>query len=83
VTPWLAATFLLAAGLAACGIGCLRGGLVDRLVALELATVIATLMLVAIATDSGRAFYYDVALTVALTSLTSTLAFTRFLEHWL
>jgi multicomponent Na+:H+ antiporter subunit F len=83
MSPWLAAAFLLAVGLAAAGLGCVRGGLLDRLVALELATVIGTLALVALATHSGRSFYYDVALTIALTSLTSTLAFTRFLEHWL
>jgi multicomponent Na+:H+ antiporter subunit F len=83
MTPWLVSSLFLVIALAVGGLGCLRGGLVDRLVALELVTAVGTLMLVTLATHEGRPFYYDVALTVALTSLASTLAFARFLEHWL
>jgi multicomponent Na+:H+ antiporter subunit F len=66
-----------------CGIICLRGKVMDRLVALELAQVIAILLLLSIAEGNHRAFYFDIALTMTILSFAGTLAFIRFLERWL
>ena len=80
---WLVATLALLAGLVACGIVCLRGDVVDRLVGLEMAGVVVTLALLLLAQGFGRVVYVDLALAIALLSFAGGLVFARFLERFL
>jgi len=83
VNVWLVATLALLAGLVACGIVCLRGDVVDRLVGLEMAGVVVTLALLLLAQGFGRVVYVDLALALALLSFAGGLVFARFLERFL
>jgi multicomponent Na+:H+ antiporter subunit F len=83
VNVWMVATMALLAGLIPCGVTCLRGGVADRLVGLELAGVVVTLVLLLLAEAFGRAIYTDIALALALLSLAGGLVFARFLERFL
>ena len=80
---WMVATMVLLAGLIPCGVTCLRGDVADRLVGLELAGVVVTLVLLLLAEAFGRAIYTDIALALALLSLAGGLVFARFLERWI
>ena len=80
---WLAATLALLAGLVPCGIVCLRGDVVERLVGLEMAGVVVTLVLLLLAQVFGRVVYVDLALALALLSFAGGLVFARFLERFL
>ena len=83
MTEWLVAAVALLAGLVPCGWLCLRGDAVDRLVGLELAGIIDTLVLVLLAEAFGRQIYFDLALALALLAFASGLVFARFLERWI
>jgi len=83
VNVWLVATLALLAGLVPCGIVCLRGDVVDRLVGLEMAGVVVTLALLLLAQGFGRVVYVDLALALALLSFAGGLVFARFLERFL
>ena len=83
MNEWLVAAFVLAIGFVPCGIVVVTGRTMDRLVALELAGVIASLLLVLLAEGFSRPSLYDLALTTALLSLPGGLVFTHFLERWL
>jgi multisubunit Na+/H+ antiporter MnhF subunit len=83
VNAWLIAATILAPGLLGCGIVSARARTVDRLVALELAGVLMTLLVVLLAEGYGRPSLYDLALALALLSFPSTLVFAHFLERWL
>lgn len=80
---WLIFATILLLSLVPCGILCMRGKVMDRLVAIELAQIIAILLLLLLAEGYHRAIYDDVALTLAILSFASSLAFIRFLERWL
>jgi multicomponent Na+:H+ antiporter subunit F len=62
---------------------CLRGSPVDRLVGLELAGTVDTLVLLLLAQAYDRAIYFDLALALALLSFAGGLVFARFLERWI
>lgn len=79
---WISILFLLAA-VAACMVSCLRGSTMERLVGLEQAGVVVTLILLLLAVASDRPAYFDAALTLAILSFAGSLAFVRFLERWL
>ena len=55
----------------------------DRLVALELATVMTSLLLVLLAEGLDRPSYYDLAIMLSLLAFPGTLAFAVTLERWL
>jgi multicomponent Na+:H+ antiporter subunit F len=82
MNAWLVAALVLVAGLVPCGVACLRGEAEDRLVGLELAGTVATLVLVLLAVGFGRGVYADLALALALFSFAGGLVFARFLERW-
>ncbi|MGH2734515.1 MAG: MrpF/PhaF family protein [Actinomycetota bacterium] len=65
-----------------CAIACSRGGPVDRLVGLELAGTIDTLILLVLAQAYDRDIYFDLALALAVLTFAGGLAFARFLERW-
>ncbi|MGH9397327.1 MAG: monovalent cation/H+ antiporter complex subunit F [Terriglobia bacterium] len=80
---WLLAATVLLVSLIPCGILCLRGDPMDRLVGLETAGIIDTLILLLLAEGFHRSPFYDLALALALLSFAGGLVFTRFLERWL
>ncbi len=80
---WLLAASVLLFGLVPCGIACLRGNAINRLVGLEAAGVLSTLVLLLLAQGFHRAVFYDLAITLALLSFGGGLVFVRFLERWL
>jgi multicomponent Na+:H+ antiporter subunit F len=82
MNEWILAALALLAGLVPCGWLCLRGDPVNRLVGLELAGVLDTLVLLLLAEGFHRQVYFDLALALALLSLASGLVFARFLERW-
>jgi multicomponent Na+:H+ antiporter subunit F len=81
VNEWLVAGLALLAGLVPCGAALVRGDVVSRLVALELAGTVDTLILLMLAQGYGRVVYMDLALTLALLSFAGGLVFARFLER--
>jgi multisubunit Na+/H+ antiporter MnhF subunit len=81
---WLwAATVLLVAGMAPCLMVTLRSDVLERLVGLELAGVVATVVLLLLAQGLDRSSYIDLALVLSLLSFAGSLVFARFLERWL
>ena len=62
MNEWSVAALALLAGLVPCGVVCLRGSPVDRLVGLELAGVLDTLVLLLLAEGFHRQVYFDLAL---------------------
>jgi multicomponent Na+:H+ antiporter subunit F len=83
VNEWAVAALALLAGLVPCGVVCLRGSPVDRLIGLELAGTVDTLVLLLLAQAYDRAIYFDLALALALLSFAGGLVFARFLERWI
>jgi multicomponent Na+:H+ antiporter subunit F len=83
VNEFTVAALALLAGLVPCGVVCLRGGPVDRLIGLELAGTVDTLVLLLLAQAYDRAIYFDLALALALLSFAGGLVFARFLERWI
>lgn len=79
---WFAAATALMLTMVPCGWVCLRAGILDALVALELAGLIATLALLVVAQGVDRAPFFDIALVSAVLSFAGGLAFARFLERW-
>jgi multicomponent Na+:H+ antiporter subunit F len=77
----MVATLALLAGLVPCGIVVLRGDTTQRLVGLELAGTLDTLILLLLAVAYERPVYADLALTLALLSFAGGLVFARFLER--
>ncbi len=61
----------------------LRGDVGCRLVASQLAAVIAVLITVVLSASHGRDFYVDVAMMLVITVVIGGLLFARFLERWL
>jgi multisubunit Na+/H+ antiporter MnhF subunit len=84
VNVWLFAATVLLAGLIPCGWVLLRGPLLDALVALELVSTLATVVLVLLAEGFHRSSYFTVPLVLAAVSFVGALIFVRFLgERWL
>lgn len=80
---WLLGSCVLIFALAPCGIAMFRGNALERLVGLEMAGVISTLLLVMLTEGMHRINFYDLALALALLSFGGALVFARFLERWL
>jgi len=80
---WLLASAVLLFALVQCGIASFRGGTMERLVGLEMAGMVVTLLLVMLAEGMGQVNFYDLALALALLSFGGGLVFARFLERWL
>jgi len=82
VNAWLIAATVLLAALVPCLVVCLRGGPLDALVALELASTVTTLTLALIAQGYRRDPFMDLAVVSGVLSFAGALAFARFLERW-
>jgi multicomponent Na+:H+ antiporter subunit F len=74
----LAAMVLVAAALPLSLLSLLRGDQLDRLAGLEVLGVVATVVLLLLASAFGRSAYVDVALLLALLSFAGSLVFARF-----
>jgi multicomponent Na+:H+ antiporter subunit F len=81
-TGWLIAGAVLLAGAFPLLWVCLRGTILEALVAVELAGTITTLVLLVIAEGTHRQPFFDLAFVSALLSFGGGLAFARFLERW-
>ncbi|HLK33539.1 MAG TPA: monovalent cation/H+ antiporter complex subunit F [Terriglobales bacterium] len=80
---WLTGSAVLLFALVPCGVASFRGDTVERLVGLEMAGMIVTLLLVMLAEGMSRVNFYDLALALALLAFGGGLVFARFLERWL
>lgn len=80
---WLIAATILLVATVPCVIVLAREGVMERLVALQGAQVLVSLVLLLLAPGYGRDIYTDLSLTLAVLSLGSGLVFVRFLERWL
>jgi multicomponent Na+:H+ antiporter subunit F len=80
---WLVAASALLLGLIPCCVSVLRGLVMDRFVALQMAQIIIVLSLVMMAEGYGRSIYLDIPLALAVLALGGGLVFVRFLERWL
>jgi multicomponent Na+:H+ antiporter subunit F len=83
VNAWLISATVLLFALVPAGIITFRGDSMDRLVGLEMASIITTLTLMLLAHGFQRMPFYDIALAAALLSFGGGLVFVRFLERWL
>jgi multicomponent Na+:H+ antiporter subunit F len=83
VSQWVVASVALLAGLLPCAVVCLRGDACSRLVGLEMAGTVDTLVLVLLAEVYQRAIYFDLAVALALLSFAGGMVFARFLERFL
>jgi len=82
MNEWLlAALVLVAAGLGPCLFVCVTSSAIEGLVALELAGVIAAVVLLLLAEGLHRQPFVDLAVVLAAVSFVGTLAFARFLER--
>jgi multicomponent Na+:H+ antiporter subunit F len=55
----------------------------ERLVGLEMAGIVDTLILLVLAEAYQQAIFFDLAVVLALLTFAGGLVFTRFLERWL
>jgi multicomponent Na+:H+ antiporter subunit F len=83
VNQWLVAATVFLVLLLWAGILAMRGELFDRVVAMELSSTLATLLLVLLAQGFGRDVYFDLAVVTAVVSFVGTVFYLRFLESWL
>ena len=80
---WLWAAAALMFGLIPCGIVVFTRDAMNRLVGLEMAGMIETLILLFLAEAFHNPNFYDLALALALLSFGGGIVFARFLERWL
>lgn len=80
---WLLAGAALLLCLVPCALGVVRGTVADRLIALEAATVVCVLALLALEQGLERQSFFDLALALAVLMIPSTLLFARFYRRWL
>ncbi len=83
MNAWLLAAFALLLTLIPCAVVLFRDAPADRLVALETAGGIETLLLLVLAEGLHRPAFFDLALTLALLSFAGSMVFARLFERWL
>ncbi len=81
MNEWEIVAALLGVGLLPCLVVCARADAAHGLVALEVASVLLTTILMALSEAFGRQPFIDLALTFALLSLVGALSFARLLER--
>ena len=82
-SAWLGAAIALILALAIPALASLRGSLVQRLVAVQLASVLAPWILVALSLAFAQPSFLDLALTLALLAIPGTLLYALVVERWL
>ena len=83
LNPWLMASLAVLPPLGLCLTYCSRGRVVERLIAVQLATSVGLLSIIALTFALGEPSSIDLALTMVILSLPATLMFAVFLERWL
>lgn len=83
MNPWLWAALALLPAMIPCFVTCIRAELEDRLIGLEMGSVIITLELVLLAQGFHRSFFYDLPVMLAFLSFGGSMTFVRFVERWL
>jgi multisubunit Na+/H+ antiporter MnhF subunit len=83
MNEWDVAAVVLIAGVLPCVFTCAFAGVLDALVALELASTLACTALLALAEGLHRQPFVDLALVLALLSLIGSLVFARMMESQL
>jgi multisubunit Na+/H+ antiporter MnhF subunit len=81
MNEWLVAAAVLIAAMAPCLALCLAGRPVDGLVALEIAGVLATAVLLLLAEGFRRQSFVDLAVVFAVLNFAGGLTFARMLER--
>lgn len=80
---WLAAAVALILALAIPVIAALRGPLLQRLVAVQMTSVLTAWVLVALCLAFGQPSFLDLALTLGLLAIPGTLLYALVVERWL
>lgn len=80
---WMFAALVMLFCMIPCFLRCIRGGAVNRLVALEAGSTMAAILLMLLAEGFGRIPFFDIALALAFLAFGGGLVFARFLERWL
>ena len=83
MNAWLIAAAALVFALVPCGIVCFRGTAMERMVGLEMAGILDSLILLLLAQGLNNPNFYDLAVAMALLTFGGGLVFVRFLERWL
>lgn len=83
MNAWLISATVMLFALVPAGILTFKGSSMDRLIGLQLSSIMATLILMLLAQGFQRVPFYDIALAAALLSFAGGLVFVRFLERWL
>ena len=83
MTSWMIATLALLPPFAAVGFHANRGGLSQRVVAIQLATSLAIMALTLLTFALDQSSFMDLPLALSLLSLPGTLLAVLFLERWL
>ncbi len=79
---WLFSAIIMVLALIPCGVVIAGARVMDRLVALEMAGVVAVMVLVLLAEGFRQPSFYDLALTLAFLSFPANLVFAFFIERW-
>lgn len=82
MNEWLLAAVVLLGALVPCGVVCVVRSAIEGLVALELAGVIDTTILVLLSEGFHRQPFVDLAVVAAVLSFAGSLVFARILERW-
>jgi multisubunit Na+/H+ antiporter MnhF subunit len=80
---WLIASAALLLCLVPCAIGVVRGTVADRIIALQAATLVSILTLLAIEEGLQRQSFFDLSLAMAVLAIPSSLLFARWYRRWL
>jgi multicomponent Na+:H+ antiporter subunit F len=83
MTIWLAVVIAMLPPLVVPLWVAMRGDLANRLVAVQLASAVASLVLVLMSFAFDQSTFIDLPITLSLLSLPGTLMLTLFLERWL
>jgi multisubunit Na+/H+ antiporter MnhF subunit len=81
MSVWMAASIVLVCALVGCGIACIGSPLAAGLAVLNIAGVIAVVLLVTLTEAFQRQPFMDLAEALAAASLAGGLAFVRFLDR--
>jgi multicomponent Na+:H+ antiporter subunit F len=82
VNLWAWGALVLLAGVVPCGSVLLRGQFLNRLVAVELASVLVVQALLLLTVAYGHDYLVDVALALAVLAFPGTILFAHFMEFW-
>jgi multicomponent Na+:H+ antiporter subunit F len=82
MNEWLWAAAALLALLLPCAVVAMRGTPMERLVGLQMGSILTSLALLALAEGFDRAIYFDLALVFTAMSFLGVLVMLRLLERW-